>query len=101
MEQRRKDIEALTRTHGYTEEEAEVAYHLMVARDRLAALHRRRFEEERPGPLVGQRAGISWQAYVDPHFRALLAVLDGWVLDRDYPDRFRRPHSGADEEGSG
>jgi hypothetical protein len=88
MEQRRKDIEALTRTHGYTEEEAEVVYHLKMARDRLAALHRRRFEEERPGP----------QAYVDPHFHALYAVLDGWVLERDYPDRVSRPRREATDE---
>ena len=102
MEQRRKDIEALTRTHGYSEEEAEVAYHLKVAHARLAALYKRK-EEEQPGRLAGQRAGMSRMAFIDPHFRALLTVLDGWVLERDYPNRTRRPHSGeaTGEEGSG
>jgi transposase InsO family protein len=64
MEQRRKDIEGLQRTHGYTEEEAEVAYLLKVAHARLAALYKRKFEEEQPGRLAGQRAGMSRMASV-------------------------------------
>jgi hypothetical protein len=98
MEQRRKDIEGLTRTHGYTEEEAEVVYHLKVAQDRLAELYKRRFEGGPPGSIPAMRAGIARMAFVEPHFRALYAVLDGWVLERDYPDRLRRPHSEATDE---
>jgi hypothetical protein len=97
MEQRRKDIEALTQTRGYNDEEAEVVYHLKVAHDRLAELYERRVAEEHPGPRPRERAGISRLALIDPHFHALYAVLDGWVLERDYPARTRPLHSGADE----
>ena len=100
MEQRRKDIEGLISTHGYAEEQAEVAYHLKVAHERLAELHKRRFEGDPPGSIPTIRAGIARQALIDPHFLALYAVLDGWVLERDYPDRVNRPpREATDEEG--
>lgn len=90
MEERREAIEGLMRTHGYTEEEAEVAYHLKVAHDRLAALYQRSFGSL-SSTYTATRAGVSRIALVDTHFQALYAVLDRWVLERDYPDRMSRP----------
>ena len=89
-DQVRKEIEALQRTHGYAEEEAEVAWHLGRAQHLLAEMYEEIFAG-RSMALPSTSATMFQTAFVEPHFRALFALLDKRVLVRDYPERLGSP----------
>jgi hypothetical protein len=84
------------RRQGYTEEEAEVAYHLGQAEDLLADMFERTFESG-SGAWLRNQAGVFRMAQVEPHFRALFALLDRRVMKRDHPETLWRP--GDPEQG--
>ena len=90
MEEHREIIEGLMRRQGYTEEEAEVAYHLGQAENLLVDMHQRTFESG-SGALSRTQAGVFRMSQVEPHFRALFALLDRRVLKRHYPESWWRP----------
>ena len=90
MEPYRENIEAWMRRQGYTEAEAEVAYHLGRAEDLLADMLLKTFEEG-SAPLPTDMAGQFRMSHVEPHFRALFALLDRRVMRRDRPDSVWRP----------
>ena len=85
MEEGREHIEDLMRRYGYEEREAEVAYHLGRAQDLLAEMHEESFSLSETVALPGLRASMYRMAFVEPHFRALFALLDRRVLERNYP----------------
>jgi hypothetical protein len=86
VEPDRENIEDLIRRYGYEEKEAEVAYHLGRAQDLLAEVHEESFAS---GSATLPRFGASMfrMAFVEPHFRALFALLDRRKFERDYPER--------------
>jgi hypothetical protein len=86
VEPNRVIIEDLMRRYGYAENEAEVAYHLERAQDLLAEMHEESFASGAVA-LPGLRASMFRVAFVEPHFRALFALLNRRVLERDYPER--------------
>jgi|SRR5687768_5367729 len=86
MDDNREAIEGLMSTHGYEEKEAEVAYHLGRARDLLSEIYDEVFSEG-SGPLARSTAGMFRMVNVEPHFRALYALIDKRVLVRDHPER--------------
>ena len=88
MEPNRENIEDLMRRYGYAEDEAEVFYHLVQAHDLLAEMLEESIERSSgPEGLPGFMARMFRMSNVDPHFRALFALLDKRVLNRDYPER--------------
>ena len=90
MEENRQAIEDLMRRYGYEEKEAEVAYHLGRAQDLLAEMHEESIAARSTNlPRVG--SAMFRLAFVEPHFRALFALLDRRVLRRDYPERLGPP----------
>jgi hypothetical protein len=92
-----KIIEGVMRSQGYTEEEAEVAYHLVQAENLLMDVYQRTFESG-SGPNPKMRGSEFRMSQVEPHFRALFALLDRRVLKRHYPEKWWRP--GDPEEGT-
>jgi hypothetical protein len=89
VEEHREIIEGLMRRQGYTEEEAEVAYHLGQAENLLVDMYQRTFESG-SGPMPRNQAGVFRMSQVEPHFRALFGLLDRRVLKRHYPESWRR-----------
>ena len=88
MEPDRENIEDLMRRYGYAEDEAEVFYHLVRAHDLLAEMLDESIERSSgPEVLPGFMERMFRMSNVDPHFRALFALLDKRVLNRDYPER--------------
>jgi hypothetical protein len=85
-----ENIEEWMRRQGYTEEEAEVAYHLGRAEDLMADMFAKTFESG-SGALPRNQAGVFRMSQIEPHFRALFALLDRRVHKRDRPDSVWRP----------
>jgi hypothetical protein len=90
VEEHGKIIEGLMSRQGYTEEEAEVAYHLEQAEDRLVALYRRTVGREAARSPTNTM-NILQSSLMEPHFRALYTLLDRRVLRRSYPESRWRP----------
>jgi hypothetical protein len=78
------------RRQGYTEEEAEVAYHLGRAEDLMADMFEKTFESG-SATFPTNMAGAFRLSHVEPHFRALFALLDRRVQKRDRPGSVWRP----------
>jgi|SRR5215213_8363403 len=89
VEPNRENIEDLMRRCGYAEDEAEVHYHLVRAYDLLTEMLDESIERHSgpEGGLPGFLESMFRMSNVDPHFRALFALLDKRVLNRDYPER--------------
>ena len=90
MEEQRKIIEGVMRRQGYAAEEAEIAYHLGQAENLLADLYQRTIESD-AGPFSRNTMDIFRASQMEPHFRALFALLDRRVLKRQYPESWWRP----------
>jgi hypothetical protein len=90
VEPNRQIIEGVMRRQGYTEEEAEAAYHLAQAEDLLVDMFQRTFESGSAAFPQGM-AGVFRMSQVEPHFRALFALLDRRVMKRDHPESLWRP----------
>ena len=94
MEPNRESIEDLMRRCGYEEKEAEAAYHLREARNRIFELERADAEAGGYGRTFTEMSLLS---LVIPHFDALHSVLERRVLARHYPEGWGfRP--GSEEE---
>jgi hypothetical protein len=101
VEPSRERIEDLMSRYGYQKEEAEIAYHLIEARNRLTKM----FEDETEEEAVEETGGfeilfthIRLMSQVYPHFYALHSLLDRRVLARDRPEGWgSRP--APEEEG--
>jgi hypothetical protein len=88
VEPNRESIQDLMRRYRY-EEEAEIAYHLREARNRLANMYRDEAEEEaeaEPRGFPRLRTEIFLQVNVDPHLNALGSLLERRVLARQFPE---------------
>ena len=97
MEPNRENIEDMMRRYGYAEDEAEVFYHLVRAHDLLAEMLDESIERSSgPDALPGFMARMFRMSNVDPHFRALFALLDKRVLGRHYPGRLGPPDPDTD-----
>jgi hypothetical protein len=98
VEPNREHIEDVMRRYGYAEDEAEVFYHLVRAHDLLAEMLDESIERDSgpEGGLPGFLARMFRMSNVDPHFRALFALIDKRVLNRDYPERLSSPAPGTD-----
>jgi hypothetical protein len=96
VEEHREIIEGLMDRQGYTEEEAEVAYHLGQAENLLVDMYQRTFESG-SGSIPMTQAGIFRMSQVEPHFRALFALLDRRVLKRHYSESWWRPGDAGGE----
>jgi hypothetical protein len=96
VEPNRENVEDLMRRYGYEEEEeAEIAYHLREARNRIFELERADAEAGGFGKLYTE---VSLLRSMIPHFDALSYVLAQRVVARHYPEVWgSRP---ADEEES-
>jgi hypothetical protein len=82
---------------GTQENEAEVAYHLERAQDLLAEMLDESFARSGgPDHLPGFVARVFRMSNVEPHFRALFALLDRRVLGRHYPGRLGSPDPNMD-----
>ncbi len=87
MEPNHESIQDLRQRYGYEEEEAEIAYHLREARNRLANMYRvEAAEEAEPMGLPRFRTEIFLQINVEPHFNALGSLLEKRVLARKFPE---------------
>jgi hypothetical protein len=96
VEPNREHIEDVMRRYGYAENEAEVAYHLERAQELLAEMLEESFARSGSSGLPGVVARIFRMSYVEPHFRALFALLDRRVLGRHYPGRLGSPEPDTD-----
>jgi len=90
VEEHREIIEGVKRRQGYTEEEAEIAYHLGQAENLLTDLYQKTIESD-AGPSPRTTMAIFRSSQIEPHFRALFALLDRRVLKRHYPESWWRP----------
>jgi hypothetical protein len=90
VESNREIIEGLKSRQGYTEEEAEVAYHLVQAENLLVDMVQKTFESG-SGAYPRNAAGVFRMSQIEPHFRALFALLDRRVLKRHHPESWWRP----------
>jgi hypothetical protein len=95
VEPNREHIEDVMRRYGYAENEAEVAYHLEQAQDLITEMLEESFASG-SSTLPGFVGGVFRMSNVDPHFRALFALLDRRVLGRHYPGRLGSPDSDTD-----
>ena len=84
MEPNRERIEDLMRRYGYEEEEAEIAYHLREARNRLFELERADAEAGGFGKLYTE---VSLLRSMIPHFDALSYLLAQNYMLKTAPTR--------------
>jgi hypothetical protein len=85
VEPNREEIEDWKRRYGYEEKEAEAAYHLREARNRILELYQADVEAG-AGSYPTIYSQMSLQSATVPHFDALFNLLARRVLARQFPE---------------
>ncbi len=114
MEESREKIADMMSRHGFTEKEAEAAYHLERAWELFEEIYRKTHspdpDEPRSADLEeakrrvsrklweGVHRAISEHTAIHAHFGALFRWLGMGVLRRDYPEGWGRPLLFEEEE---